>query len=146
MADTCVAIYALATDNTRTALRLFANTAKAIWFQLADHARAIVGQFSEDSDGTASLKLWSAAGAAVKTYINSNFAVFGGTSTDRVGSEVVTVKGDIVITGAILGQSVGGDYTKPYLIGTIYLWDNGAGKLYASGTLPTGANTGNPLW
>jgi hypothetical protein len=154
MADACVAIYALATDNARTALRLFANTAKAIWLQLADHARVIVGQFSEEADGTASLKLWSAAGAAVKTYINSNFAVFGGTSTDRVGSEVVTVKGDIVITGAINGQGVGGDYTKPYLIGNIRFWDSGAtgvpataNHLYAkAGSDPTTATDGSPLW
>jgi hypothetical protein len=154
MADACVAIYALATDNTRTALRLFANTAKAIWFQLADHARAIVAQFSEDSDGTASLKLWSAGAGAVKTVINSNYAVFGGSAADRVGTEVVTVKGDLYITGAILGQAVGGDYTKPYLIGNIRLWDSGAtgvpataNHLYAkAGSDPTAANDGSPLW
>jgi hypothetical protein len=146
MADACVAIYALATDNTRTALRLFANTAKAIWFQLADHARAIVAQFSEDSDGTASLRLWSAGAGAVKTVINSNYAVFGGSTADRVGSEVVTVKGDIVITGAIIGQSVGGDYTKPYLIGTVYIWDNGAGKLHGKATVPGSALDGTALW
>lgn len=155
MADACVAIYALATDNTRTALRLFANTAKAIWFQLADHARAIVGQFSEETDGTASLRLKNAGGAAVKTVINSNYAVFGGDTADRVGSEVVTVKGDIVITGAILGQVVGGDYTKPYLIGNIFLWDSGAtgvpataNRLYAKAgpTAPTAADNGSPLW
>jgi hypothetical protein len=146
MADTCVAIYALATDNTRTALRLFANTAKAIWFQLADHARAIVGQFSEDSDGTASLRLWSAGAGAVKTVINSNYAVFGGSTADRVGTEVVTVKGDIVVTGAIIGQAVGGDYTKPYLIGTVYIWDNGAGKLHGKATVPGSALDGTALW
>jgi hypothetical protein len=154
MADSCVAIYALATDNTRTALRLFANTAKAIWFQLADHARAIVAQFSEDSDGTASLRLWSAGAGVVKTVINSNYAVFGGSSADRVGSEVVTVKGDLVVTGAIIGQAVGGDFTKPYLIGNIRLWDSGAtgvpataNHLYAkAGGDPTTATDGSPLW
>jgi hypothetical protein len=154
MADSCVAIYALATDNTRTALRLFANTAKAIWFQLADHARAIVAQFSEDSDGTASLRLWSAGAGVVKTVINSNYAVFGGSSADRVGSEVVTVKGDLVVTGAILGQAVGGDFTKPYIIGNIRLWDSGAtgvpataNHLYAkAGGDPTTATDGSPLW
>jgi hypothetical protein len=146
MVDSCVAIYALATDNTRTALRLFANTAKAIWFQLADHARAIVGQFSEDSDGTASLRLWTAGAGAVKTVINSNYAVFGGSTADRVGTEVVTVKGDIVVTGAIIGQSVGGDFTKPYLIGTVYIWDNGAGKLHGKATVPGSALDGTALW
>jgi hypothetical protein len=152
MADACVAIYALATDNTRTALRLFANTAKAIWFQLADHARAIVGQFSEDSDGTASLRLWSAGAGAVKTVINSNYAVFGGSTADRVGTEVVTVKGDIVITGAIIGQSVGGDFTKPYLIGNIRVWDSGSTGVPANtllakaGSNPTTASDGSPLW
>lgn len=152
MADTSVAIYALATDNTRTALRLFANTAKAIWLQLADHARAIVAQFSEETDGTASLRLWSASAGAVKTVINSNYAVFGGTTADRVGTEVVTVKGDIVITGAIIGQAVGGTFDKPYLIGNIRLWDSGgsgtpANTLLAkSGSNPTDASDGSRLW
>jgi hypothetical protein len=156
MADTSVAIYALATDNTRTALRLFANTARAIWLQLADHARAIVGQFSEETDGTVSLRLWPAGGgaaSAVKTIINSNFAVFGGTTTDRVGTEAVTVKGDIAITGAIIGQVVGGDFSKPYLIGGVRLWDSGntgdanANTLYAkAGTNPTSATDGSKLW
>jgi hypothetical protein len=155
MADTSVAIYALATDNTRTALRLFANTAKAIWLQLADHARAIVAQFSEESDGTASLRLKNAGGAAVKTVINSNYAVFGGDTADRVSTEVVTVKGDIVITGAIIGQDVGGTFDNPYLIGNIFMWDSGAtgvpataNHLYAKAgpTLPTTATDGSPLW
>jgi hypothetical protein len=56
----------------------------------------------------------------VKTVINSNYAVFGGSTADRVGTEVVTVKGDIVVTGAIIGQAVGGAFDKPYLIGNIY--------------------------
>jgi hypothetical protein len=146
MADTSVAIYALATDNTRTALRLFANTAKAIWLQLADHARAIVAQFSEESDGTASLRLKNAGGAAVKTVINSNYAVFGGDTADRVSTEVVTVKGDIVITGAIIGQDVGGTFDNPYLIGSVYLWDNGAGKLHGKATAPASALDGSALW
>jgi hypothetical protein len=155
MADACVAIYALATDNTRTALRLFANTAKAIWFQLADHARAIVAQFSEESDGTASLRLWTAGGGAVKTVINSNYTVFGGSTADRVGTEVVTVKGDLYITGSILGQAVGGAFDNPYLIGNIFVWDSGAtgvpataNHLYAKAgpTPPASATDGSPLW
>jgi hypothetical protein len=146
MADTSVAIYALATDNTRTALRLFANTAKAIWLQLADHARAIVAQFSEEADGTASLRLRNAGGAAVKTVINSNYTVFGGDTADRVGTEVVTVKGDIVITGAIIGQDAGGTFDNPYLIGSVYLWDNGAGKLHGKSSAPTSATDGSALW
>jgi hypothetical protein len=146
MADTSVAIYALATDNTRTALRLFANTAKAIWLQFADHARAIVAQFYEESDGTASLRFWSAGAAAIKTRINANFAVFGGDL--RSGSETVRVNGDLYVDGVILGQATGGDYTKPYLIGTMYLWDSGGAgaKLYASTTLPTSNTNGTPLW
>jgi hypothetical protein len=74
--------------------------------------------------------------------------------TDRVGSEVVTVKGDIVVTGSIIGQAVGGDFTKPYLIGNIYLWDSGAtgdanaNKLFAKAgpTPPSGAANGSALW
>jgi hypothetical protein len=99
--------------------------------------------------------LWTAGGGAVKTVINSNYAVFGGSTADRVGTEVVTVKGDLYITGSILGQAVGGAFDNPYLIGNIFVWDSGAtgvpataNHLYAKAgpTPPASATDGSPLW
>lgn len=143
MADACVSIYALATDALRTALRLFANTSKAIWLQLADHSRVIVGQLSEANDGTADFKLWNAGAAAVKTWINSNWAVFGGNA--RVGTEIVRVQGDLYVDGNINGPVQPGDYTNPYLVGSVRFWDDGVGLRQKRGADPTNATDGTAL-
>lgn len=143
LADASASIYALSTDNARTALRLFANTAKAIWLQFMDHALARIIQFAEDSDGSGRLSFWNAGAAAVKTVINSNWAVFGGSA--RVGTETVNVTGDLYVSGNINGPVQPGDYTNPYLIGSVRLWDSGTGLYQKRGADPANATDGAAL-
>jgi hypothetical protein len=144
LVDASVSLYPIATV-TKVAVRLFASTAKAIWMQLTDHAFAIVGQFNEESDGTPTFKLWNATGAAVKMYINSKFAIFGGTSTDRNTTETVGIVGDLYVSGVINGPVQPGDYLNPYLIGSVRLWDDGTGLREKRGSDPSNATDGTAL-
>lgn len=88
------------------------------------------------------------AGGTVKHEFTENFSVIGGAAAARVGTAILTVVGDMALSGGgIVSDTYASDYTHPALIGVIRLWDDGAGKLRAkSGSDPSSATDGSILW
>lgn len=101
--------------------------------------------FNKDTDGTSQHYIRTGA---------DPFAVFGGTSTARVGTNVLTVVGGlscsslIVGTGGISGIPTAGEWSSPIKMGAdatpVYVWGH-SGNVYRKATAPTSATDGTTM-
>ena len=86
------------------------------------------------------------ASAQIKHEFSELYSVIGGSLSDRVGPEVLTVVGSARFTQGLEAASVVGDYQNTALIGDIFLWNDGAGSLrFKRTTAPTSATDGTVL-
>lgn len=142
-ADATASVYAMAGAATKTALRLFSGTSKGVWLEVRNHALALLMDMKQSSADLFEMR-WRDAAGLVKGYLGSTFQVLGGDSTDRSGSSQVTIKGNLHVD-TITGPTDPGDYTAPYIIGQVRLWDDGIGLRQKRAADPSSATDGLPL-
>lgn len=141
--DATASIYAMATAATKVAQRLFSGAGKGVWLELRNHAFALLMDMKQSSADLFEMR-WRDTVGAVKGYIGGTYQVFGGDSTDRNGTSQVTIVGNLHVT-TITGPNDPGDYTAPYLIGAVRVWDDGTGLRQKRNANPNNASDGVPL-
>jgi hypothetical protein len=141
--DATSSIYAMAGAATKVAQRLFSGTSKGVWLELRNHALAVLMDMKQSAGDLFEMR-WRDTVGTVKGYLGSTFQVFGGDSAARNGTSQVTIVGNLHVD-TISGPNNPGDYTAPYLIGSIRLWDDGTGLRQKRNTDPSSASDGLPL-
>jgi hypothetical protein len=144
--DTATAsIYAKPGSVNNGALRLFAGVDKGRFLTFYDHAFKVIGRINESTGGLFEMRLWNAAGAAIKAYIGGTFQVFGGDDSARQATNQVTIIGGLY-ADTIDGPSPTADYLNPILIGDIRVWDDGTKLRAKRGSDPANALDGSAFW
>lgn len=142
-----ISLYPPGGDVAAAALRLIGLAGGVKLLELYNDLLASIFEVIQFSDGTCELRMRAANGTTVKQFLSSSFAVIGGDKGDRSSTSQLTVIGDLYVSGAINGPNQPGNFSNPYLIGVVRVWDDGAGKLRAkSGADPTTATDGSVLW
>jgi hypothetical protein len=142
-ADATSSIYAMAGAATKVAQRLFSGTSKGVWLEVRNHALALLMDMKQSSADLFEMR-WRDAAGVVKGYLGSTFQVFGGDNGARNGTSQVTIVGNLHVS-TITGPTDPGDYTAPYIIGQVRLWDDGIGLRQKRAADPTSATDGTAL-
>lgn len=141
--DATASIYAMAGAVSKVALRLFAGVSKGYWLQLITHTGTLIAEMRQSAADLFEMR-WRDTVGTVKGYIGSTFQVFGGDSGARSGTSQVTIVGNLNVD-TITGPNDPGDYTAPYLIGAVRVWDDGTGLRQKRNANPSSASDGVPL-